>query len=107
MPTSEFMACMRCGLRGKTINMRRISFPQITLSLCPLCWEGFWQWFGGRNSHCPEGGRAIPNNDLGLGLCLICQCELERWLHPVQSPRRSAPEVAHVETVLGRPGATA
>lgn len=80
--------CLKCGASGAPEHLRNFFVPGGGVRLCALCWNEFWEWMGARSAHSGRHEPAGSSEGLGLHLCVICRCELERWLRPLP-PERS------------------
>lgn len=93
----EGASCLRCGALGSPEHLRNFFFPGGGVRLCALCWNEFWEWLGGRSAHAEGHGPGGRSEGPGLCLCLICRCELERWLKPLPPERFGGSERTSVE----------
>ena len=97
MIEEERHCCMRCGVRTIPAHLQRVALPGGELRFCYLCCNEFWAWMSSRATH-SECEPTVPTaKGLALGSCLVCRCELDRWLKPLYTSaaagQESAPKV--------------
>lgn len=73
-------------MRTIPAHLQRVALPGGELRFCYLCCNDFWDWMSSRATH-SESEPTVPTaKGLALGLCLVCGCELDRWLKPLYTP---------------------
>ena len=86
MSDEEKSCCTKCGFPAIPSHLNQVVLPGATLRLCALCWNDFWDWLAGRSLHTERKPVTPQTKELSVGFCLICRCELDRWLRPLYVP---------------------
>jgi len=79
----ERLPCMRCGIRVLSDHLQRVATAGGEYRFCILCAKDFWEWLSCRSLHTEAEPVSREIKGFSVALCLICRCELDRWLKPL------------------------